>query len=92
MWARRDIRPTLALLKLATLASTTAMDASLLIGMVSACTALVASIGGAVIALKVARRQFNATVISGNRHKWVEALRDELAELISLLATALGDL
>jgi type III secretory pathway component EscS len=66
-----------------------AMDAPLLIGMVSACTALVASVVGPVVTLTVAKRQFNATAISGNRHKWIETLRDELAELIALLATAL---
>ena len=65
------------------------MDATTLFGMVSACTALVASVVGPVVTLNVARRQFTATVISGNRHKWIETLRDELAELISLLATAL---
>lgn len=65
------------------------METSTLIGIVSACTALVASVVGPVVTLNVARRQFNATVISGNRHKWIETLRDELAELISLLATVL---
>jgi len=65
------------------------MDASLLIGMVSACTALVAWIVGPIVALNVAKRQFSATAITSNRHKWIETLRDELAELISLLATAL---
>src|SRR5215467_2015587 len=65
------------------------MEASLLIGMVSACTALVAWIVGPIVALNVAKRQFSATAITSNRHKWIETLRDELAELISLLATAL---
>jgi hypothetical protein len=65
------------------------MNASLLIGMVSALTALVASIVGPIVALNVAKRQFNATVISNNRNKWIETLRDELAQLISLLAAAL---
>ena len=65
------------------------MDFAPLVGLVSACTALVASVVGPVITLAVARRQFNATVIAGNRYKWIEALRDDLAELISLLATAI---
>jgi hypothetical protein len=65
------------------------MDSTLLLGLVSASTALVASIVGPIVTLTVAKRQFNATAISGNRHKWIEALRDALAELISLLATAL---
>ena len=65
------------------------MDSTLLLGMVSACTALVASVVGPLVTLNVAKRQFNATAISSNRYKWIETLRDELAELISLLATAL---
>ena len=65
------------------------MNESFVIGMVSACTALVASIVGPIVALNVAKRQFNATAISTNRSKRIDSLRDELAELISLLAAAL---
>lgn len=61
----------------------------LVISLVSAATALVASIVGPIVTLAVARRQFNATVVSANRQKWIESLRDMLAELISLLVTAL---
>ena len=57
----------------------------LVISLVSACTALVASIVGPPVTLVVARRQFNATVLSANRQKWIESLRDMLAERISLL-------
>ena len=62
---------------------------SLLISLVSACTALVASVVGPIVTLSVARRQFNANVLSANRQKWIETLRDLLAELISLLVAAL---
>ncbi len=65
------------------------MNSQLLLGLVSACTALIASIVGPLVALSVARRQFTTTAISGNRHRWIETLRNELAELISLLAMAL---
>ena len=61
----------------------------LLISVISACTALVASIAGPIVTLTVARRQFNATVLSANRQKWIETLRDMLAELISLMVAAL---
>ena len=61
----------------------------LLISLVSAATALVASVVGPLVTLAVARRQFNATVISANRQKWIEALRDLLSELISLLVAVL---
>ena len=59
------------------------------ISLISACTALVASVVGPVIALTVARRQFSATAISANRQKWIETLRDTLAELIALVRAAL---
>lgn len=61
----------------------------LVISVISASTALVASIVGPIVTLSVARRQFNATVLSANRQKWIETLRDTIAELISLLVSAL---
>ena len=64
------------------------MDA-LLISVISACTALVASIAGPLVTLTVSRRQFNASVLSANRQKWIETLRDLLAEAISLIVAAL---
>lgn len=60
-----------------------------LVSLVSACTALVASVVGPVVTLAVARRQFNANVLSVNRQKWIETLRASVAELISLLVGAL---
>jgi hypothetical protein len=57
----------------------------LVISLVSAATALVASIAGPFVTLYVARSQFNARVLSANRQKWIETLRDMLAELISLI-------
>ena len=65
------------------------MEFGSVVSLVSASTALVASIVGPIITLTVARRQFNATVISANRQKWIETLRDTLAELIALLRAAL---
>src|SRR5262245_49775397 len=65
------------------------MESATLLSLVSACTALTASIVEPFVALEVACRQLNPTVLCGNRKKWIEALRDTLAELISLLATAL---
>ena len=52
----------------------------LLISLVSACTALVTSVVGPIVTLAVARRQFNANVLSANRQKWIEELRDVLSE------------
>jgi len=41
-----------------------------------------------IVTLTAARRQFNATVLSANRQKWIESLRDMIAELLSLLVAA----
>jgi hypothetical protein len=61
----------------------------LVLSFISACTALAASIIGPIVTLRVARRQFNATVLSTNRQKWIETLRDMVAELMSLLVFSL---
>ena len=60
----------------------------LLITVISACTALVASIAGPIVTLAVAKRNFNATVLSANRQRWIESLRETIAELISLFVAA----
>ena len=57
-----------------------------MVSLVSACTALVASIAGPLATLRVSRRQFDATVLSTSRQKWIDALRDLLADLMSQLA------
>jgi hypothetical protein len=59
----------------------------LVLGLVSAATALVASIVGPLVTLSVGRRQFAATVLSTNRQRWIEHLRDLLAEFIAQLGT-----
>jgi hypothetical protein len=64
------------------------MEIGPIVSLVSASTALVASIVGPFITLTVARRQYNATVISTSRQKWIETLRDTLAELIALTRAA----
>lgn len=53
----------------------------LVISAISAATALVASILGSIVTIRVAKRQFNANVLSANRQKWIEMLRDIVAEL-----------
>jgi hypothetical protein len=55
--------------------------------LISASTALVASIAGPAVSLLIARRQISANVVSANRQKWSESLRDLVAEMISLLTT-----
>jgi hypothetical protein len=63
------------------------MDSSV-ISFVASCTALVASVIGPLVTLAVARRQFAASVLSANRQRWIESLRDSIAEFIALLVTA----
>lgn len=58
------------------------------VALVSAVTALVASILGPFVTLSVARWQFRAKVVSTNRQKWIVALRDQLAALLSLIKAA----
>jgi hypothetical protein len=65
------------------------MEITPVVSLVSASTALVASVVGPIVALTIARRQYNATVISTSRQKWIETLRDTLAELVALTRAAL---
>lgn len=60
-----------------------------LISLVSALTALVASVIGPFVTIGVAKRQITASVVSANRHKWIAELRDMVAELISLMTAVL---
>ena len=52
---------------------------------ISALTALAAVILSPVVSIYVVKKQINATVVSMNRQKWIDDLRDQLSELISLL-------
>ena len=56
--------------------------------LITATTALVASVMSPFVTLRVARRQFRANVISTNRQKWIDTFRDRLSELLSLMNAA----
>lgn len=58
------------------------------ISLITATTALVASIMGPIVTLTVARRQFRANVISTNRQKWIDTFRARVSELLSLMNAA----
>lgn len=62
--------------------------ASIPLSLVTATTALVASIMSPFVTLSVARRQFRANVISTNRQKWIDTFRDRVSELLSLMNAA----
>lgn len=50
---------------------------------ISAATALVAVIVGPLVSIYVVRRQIHASVVSANRQKWIDNLRDQLTDLIT---------
>lgn len=61
---------------------------SIPLSLLTATTALVASIMGPFVTLSVARRQFRANVVSTNRQRWIESFRDRVSELLSLMNAA----
>ncbi len=48
----------------------------LTITFITASTALIAGIASPIVSISVARQQFKASVISNNRERWIEALRE----------------
>ncbi len=59
------------------------MDA-LTITFVTACSALVSATAGPLVSIVVASRQIRASLISSNRERWTEVLRDSIAEYLAL--------
>jgi len=49
--------------------------------------ALIAGIASPLGSFNVARRQFKASVVSSNRERWIEVLRDAIAEHIAMVAS-----
>ena len=60
----------------------------LTITFVTASTALIAAVAGPIVSVVVARQQIRASVISNNRERWVETLRDSVAEYVALVLSA----
>lgn len=54
-------------------------------GLISAITALVATIFGPLVSVYVAKKQINSSVLSGNRQDWINRLRNALAELVTII-------
>lgn len=57
------------------------------VGLVSAATALVASIAGPLTALYIGRSQIRAAVLSTNRQKWIDSFRESIAAFCSQAAS-----
>jgi hypothetical protein len=55
---------------------------------VTACTALVSAHAGPLVSVIVSSKQIRASLISNNRERWLEALRDSLAEYVGLVLSA----
>ena len=58
------------------------------VSLISAFTALVASIAGPFVTLYVARTQMRVTVRSANRQRWIEEFRELIAQFCSEIAIA----
>ncbi|MCA1952049.1 MAG: hypothetical protein LDL25_05030 [Hyphomicrobiales bacterium] len=58
------------------------------ITLVVACTAMIASIAGPYVNTRIAKFQFRANVLSVNRQKWIETMRDLVASLNSQFLAA----
>jgi hypothetical protein len=52
------------------------------LAIVGAVTALVAVIVGPLVTVYVAKKQISSSIVSTNRQKWIDRLRDELAALL----------
>lgn len=58
------------------------------VAFVTACAALVSAAVGPLVSIVVASRQIRASLVSGNRERWTETLRDAIAEYVSLVLSA----
>lgn len=64
------------------------MEFAQVIQIITTTTALIAVVVSPVISIVVARKQIWASVVSSNRQKWIDNLRDTLAEFLSKEAMA----
>ncbi len=55
---------------------------------ITACAALVASVAGPIVSFLNAREQNRSALISTNRERWSEALRDLIAEYVAIVLVA----
>jgi hypothetical protein len=66
-------------------AATATVDTANLTVLAALSTALAAILVSPFVTLSVAKRQIRAQTISGNRQAWINSLRDDLAEFLSLV-------
>ncbi len=53
------------------------------LAIISAITALIAVAVGPIVSVYLSKRQIHASVVSSNRQKWIDNLRDQLSEVIT---------
>jgi hypothetical protein len=53
----------------------------------TASTALIAGIASPIVSISVARQQFKTSVIANNRERWIESLREAMAEYIAMVTS-----
>lgn len=72
----------------------TVEEVTLLVGAVTAASAIVGATLGAVVSYRIARQQLRATVRSSNRQEWINTVRDTTAEITGLVfaVSAMADL
>jgi hypothetical protein len=58
------------------------------VAFVTACTALISSFVAPLITLQIGRAQIRASVISNNRQRWIETLRDLISSFCAQATTA----
>jgi hypothetical protein len=58
------------------------------VSFVAACSALVSAAAGPLASVAVAKRQARVALISGNRERWIEALRDSIADYVASALSA----
>ncbi|MFK0334753.1 hypothetical protein ACIQUB_26960 [Rhizobium sp. NPDC090275] len=64
------------------------MISPIAVAFVTACTALVSSVVAPMITMRMGRAQIRASVISNNRQRWIETLRDLIAAFCAQVTTA----
>src|SRR5258706_3885189 len=60
----------------------------LTISFVTACSALVSAAAGPLASVVVASRQARVSLVSSNRERWTEALRDSIADYVAIALSA----
>jgi hypothetical protein len=58
------------------------------VSFVAACSALVSAAAGPLASIMVASRQARMSLVSANRERWIEALRDSIADYVASALSA----